>query len=158
MFALPPYRIGLQVVHWPGHKEVWKCNAAPKLPAPTSVVTVDLSLAAFHRVATALCIGASGPIAMLSWIWRLRDGYLGTKLTVDTPPSKGFSPFPPIILIKIVEGMEPPVNMRISQINLLDESDPSFSLGWLQTIYGCFGKHTILTILDSTASPNVLNE
>lgn len=98
--------------HRPAHKAACKRIAAGiSLPAAGSIEVAGDAIA-FSRAATAATIGASGPIAILSWIWRSKTGYKGEI------PSAGR--LPPVLLIELAEsgttGWREPIAMRISEI------------------------------------------
>ena len=138
--------VACQTVHWQEHKVLCKSLRVPK--SSDTSIPVNLSLAAFHRAATALCVGASGPIALLNWIWRQNSGYAGDiPFLEESIGEKLTHPFPPIVLIELEENMQPPIAMRISQVNIYDVKDPTFE--WLNTSLN-FTNILVTTLRDAT--------
>ena len=106
--------IACQRDDWPAHKAACKRSAAPPSePAPTGdAMTISAGSTAFSSAATAAVVAASGPIAMLAWIWRSKTGYKGEI------PARGI--LPPVVLVELAEsegaGWKPPVAMRVSEL------------------------------------------
>lgn len=110
--------VDCQRAHWAGHKDFCKENA---LASPSSApVVIDEAVGAFQQMATAAVTNASGPIAMLSHIWRRRSGYAGGS--ADAAASRrGDFPLPPVVLLEIDDAARaPPAALRISALPLFD--------------------------------------
>jgi hypothetical protein len=119
--------------HWPAHKALCKRAAGVAggsdavAASPGASIAVDDGAAAFSRAATAAVMGASGPIAMLSWIWRSKAGYNGDAGTSGR--------LPPVVLVELLDedcasGWKAPTPMRISELTDPLGSNPSAS-AWL---------------------------
>lgn len=102
--------------HRPLHKAACKRIAAgiaaADLPPGAGSVELAGGAEAFSRAATAATVGASGPIAILSWIWRSKTGYGGEI------PKAGL--LPPVVLIELADsnatGWRQPIPLRISEL------------------------------------------
>lgn len=103
---------------WPAHKAIckrasqgMKPEVAPRVGETT--ISVDDAATSFSRCATAAVVGASGPIAMLAWIWRSKAGYRG-----ELPSTRGV--VPPVVLFELADSetgvWKSPLAMRMSEL------------------------------------------
>jgi hypothetical protein len=108
-----------QRAHWPAHKSYCRANALAS-PASAAPVVIDEAVGAFQQMATAAVGNASGPIAMLAYIWRRQSGYAGVNAT-SMAQWTGGCPLPPVVLLEIDDAARaPPAAMRISALPMFD--------------------------------------
>ena len=103
--------VSCQREDWPAHRAWCKRTTTQHADSSSTSVTIDDGSLSFARAATAAVIGASGPIAMLAWIWRSKAGYKG-----EIPTGL----LPPIVLVELADSdstaWQPPIAMRVSEL------------------------------------------